>query len=78
MREKQLRFIITFQSTLEAMEAETLFKQKRLPGRLIPVPREVKAGCGLAWMAQATDEAPLMEQMKASSVSYEATIRLWL
>ena len=36
-------FEITF------MELEAFCKQNGIPGRLIPVPRELSAGCGIAW-----------------------------
>ena len=35
--------------TLEAMEWEKQCLARRVPGRLIPLPREISAGCGLAW-----------------------------
>ena len=49
MREKKPALIITFPSTAAAMEAESFCLEQGLPGRIIPVPREITAGCGLAW-----------------------------
>ncbi|NCB31169.1 MAG: DUF3343 domain-containing protein [Clostridia bacterium] len=51
MREKKLRLIVTFHTTAAAMAAESTCSEKGVPGRLIPVPREITAGCGMAWMA---------------------------
>ena len=51
MREKKPALIITFPSTAAAMEAESFCQEQGLPGRIIPVPREITAGCGLAWRA---------------------------
>lgn len=51
MREKSLWLIVTFPTTTGAMAAEALCRDLGLEGRLIPVPREITAGCGMAWRA---------------------------
>ncbi|MEG0368785.1 MAG: DUF3343 domain-containing protein, partial [Hungatella sp.] len=53
MRIKEERLVITFHTTTEAMAAEQAFRLAGIPGRLIPVPRQISAGCGLAWSAPA-------------------------
>lgn len=52
MLKKKPTLIITFATTTQAMAVETFCADQGLPGRLIPVPREITAGCGLAWKAQ--------------------------
>ena len=49
MREKNLTVIITFVSTTQAMAMESRGKKTGFEGRIIPVPREISASCGLAW-----------------------------
>ena len=56
MREKQPALILTFASTTQAMAVERFCGQNQLPGRLIPVPKEITAGCGLAWKAGVEQE----------------------
>jgi len=51
MRVKQLRLIVTFHTTTAAMAMEKVCAEQGVPGRLIPVPREITAGCGMAWSA---------------------------
>ena len=51
MREKTERFVITFHTTSEAIAMEKGCQQQGISGRLIPVPRQISAGCGLAWVA---------------------------
>ena len=51
MREKQLRTVVTFHTTAEAMALEQLCKKKGLDGRLISAPRQLSADCGIAWCA---------------------------
>ena len=59
MREKKLRLIITFHTTTAAMAFEKYCMANGLPGRLIPVPTQITAGCGMAWMADPADRAAL-------------------
>ncbi len=51
MLKKTTALVITFRETTQAMAAERFCQENKLPGRLIPVPREITAGCGLAWKA---------------------------
>ena len=53
MRKKEMRLVITFHTTADAMALEKYCRERALPGRLIPVPRTISAGCGMAWC---TDE----------------------
>lgn len=55
MRKKELKLVVTFHTTTDAMAMEKACKQAGAPGRLIPVPREISAGCGLAWCAGLAD-----------------------
>lgn len=43
--------IVTFPTTAGAMAMEKACAAEHVPGRLIPVPRSVTAGCGMSWMA---------------------------
>ena len=56
MREKQERFVVTFATTTGAMAME---RAPGLPGRLIPVPRSITAGCGMCWSAPPEAQAEL-------------------
>ena len=49
MREKHPFIVLSFQTTVAAMEWEKRCMEMGIPGRLIPLPREISAGCGLAW-----------------------------
>lgn len=51
MRERSEKCVVTFRTTAGAMAMETACKALGLPGRLIPAPRSVTAGCGLCWAA---------------------------
>ncbi len=49
MRQRSEKCVVTFRTTAGAMAMEAACKAEGLPGRLIPVPRSVTAGCGLCW-----------------------------
>ena len=52
MREKKLQCILSFKNTVDALEMEQIGQRRGLPGRLIPLPSVISAGCGLAWTTE--------------------------
>ena len=70
MLKKKPTLIITFATTTQAMAMETFYAKQGLPGRLIPVPREITAGCGLSWKAQPQDKDALLEAMAAADMKW--------
>lgn len=78
MREKREYILLTFQTTSEAMAMERYCGKREIPGRLIPVPGEVSAGCGLAWRIPA-EEFPVYETaIRDSGILPENRVRLRL
>ncbi len=71
MRKKELKLIITFHTTADAMAMEQACKEKHAPGRLIPVPRVISSGCGLAWCANLDEKEILKETMQAIGLQEE-------
>lgn len=65
MRQKEVRCVVTFRTTAAAMEMERLCKESGLPGRLIPIPRTISAGCGLCWSASSEAEGALEDLVMA-------------
>lgn len=51
MRERSEKCVVTFRTTAGAMAMEAACRAENLPGRLIPLPRSISAGCGLCWAA---------------------------
>lgn len=72
MRLKKPTLIITFVNTTEAMAVEKFCTARQLPGRLIPVPREITAGCGLAWKAPPEEQPRLHNALHAAGLTWEA------
>lgn len=71
MRKKELKLIVTFHTTADAMAMEKCCKEHQVPGRLIPVPREISAGCGLAWCAELEARAAVVEVMGRVGIEEE-------
>jgi hypothetical protein len=49
-----------------------------IPGRLIPVPREITAGCGLAWRMLPEDYRQYEKRMQTIGISFERSVQLML
>ena len=49
MRKKRPYIVLSFASTACAMGWEQECRARGIPGRLIPLPGEITAGCGLGW-----------------------------
>ncbi len=52
MREKAVRFVVTFHTTADAMAMEKLCKKRGIAGKLISAPRTISADCGIAWRSE--------------------------
>jgi len=72
MREKKPALVVTFDTTTAAMAAERFCLDRGLPGRIIPVPREITAGCGLAWKAPPEAEEPIRTALDKAGLSWSA------
>lgn len=69
-RIKKPALIISFEKTTDAMAVEKYCMSKNLPGRIIPVPREITAGCGLAWKADPSDREALINSLDNDGLAY--------
>ena len=72
MIKKQNKLVITFHTTTEAMAMERACKDARADGRLIPVPKAITAGCGLAWCAALESEDALRRLMEEKGIKPQA------
>ena len=71
MRKKELKLVVTFHTTADAMAMEKACKEQNVPGRIIPVPRSISAGCGLSWCADLTDRETIQDMMKNVGIEEE-------
>ncbi|SHK59478.1 DUF3343 domain-containing protein [Hespellia stercorisuis] len=71
MRKKELKLVVTFHTTADAMAMEKACKEEGAPGRLIPVPRAISAGCGLSWCADPEHRDALSAVMNSVGIKEE-------
>lgn len=71
MRKKELKLVVTFHTTADAMAMEKACKDRGAQGRLIPVPRAISAGCGLAWCADLSSREELKKVMQEAGIQEE-------
>lgn len=71
MRAKELKLVVTFHTTSEAMAMEKACKTHGAPGRLIPVPRTISAGCGLAWCTGIEERENIKEVLHKVGIKEE-------
>lgn len=76
MRTKQLRLIVTFYTTTAAMALEKVCAEKGVPGRLIPVPRDITAGCGMSWSAPVETRAAIEKTVREAGIETDGWYEL--
>lgn len=72
MRTRHLQLVVTFATTTAAMEMERKAEEEQIPGRLIPLPSEISAGCGLAWKTELPEKKALLTFMEQAGLRWEA------
>lgn len=65
------RLIVTFHTTSEAMAAEFACKREQIPGKLIPVPRTLSAGCGIAWMSEPQEQSRMEQLLERRQIEWD-------
>ena len=78
MIQKREKVVITFHTTTDAMAMESLCKEKNLGGRMIPVPGEITADCGLAWCAAPEQEEKLKMALRTAAIPVQGVYHLMI
>ena len=68
--------IVAFDRTTDAMAMEAACRRDGVPGRLIPMPPQISAGCGMVWKADPADEALVMDEMRELGLSPSSLHRI--
>jgi len=69
MRKREPRLIVAFYTTHDAMAFEDFCRGRGVEGRLIPLPRQISAGCGLAWSAPPGNAAGLWKLLSDAGIA---------
>ncbi|HBN95394.1 MAG TPA: phytoene dehydrogenase [Firmicutes bacterium] len=70
------RVVVTFRTTTQAMAWEKACKEAGLPGRLIPMPVQISAECGLAWLIPPLEKDILLLRAIELNLKYADVIEL--
>jgi len=76
IREKKEYMVFSFHTTAEAMAMEQHCMEHAIGGRLIPVPREISAGCGIAWRMTCEEYEAFADRLP--KLEYEQISRIWM
>lgn len=75
-RQKTPKVVVTFGSLTDALAVEDAAKEHGFPGRIIPVPGEISAGCGFAWAAPAQKRAEVEAALAEHALDYEGVFEI--
>lgn len=78
MRKKTKQLVITFSTTTAAMAMEKRAQEMGILGRLIPLPSEISAGCGLSWKTKPEEKEKILVFLEEEKLKWEAMYELEL
>lgn len=78
MRKKTKQLVITFSTTTAAMAMEKRAQKMEIFGRLIPLPSEISAGCGLSWKTKPEEKEKMLVFLEEEKLKWEAMYELEL
>ena len=78
MRKKEPCYVISFATTADAILFEKKATAAQLPGRLIPLPPVISAGCGMAWKIKKQEADNLLSAVASLDVPIEKLHELML
>ena len=77
-REKKDQLLITFPTTAASIALESYCRENGIPGRLIPVPGEIAAGCGMAWKTEPAQEEQMRRVFAETGLLFQDFHRIML
>lgn len=78
MREKTLRTVVAFHTTTDALAMEAWCAAHNVPGRLIPLPTIISAGCGMCWSAPDEARAAVTAAAAAAGIETDGIYQMML
>lgn len=78
MRKKTKQLVIAFSTTTAAMAMEKRAQEMGIFGRLIPLPSEISAGCGLSWKTKPEEKEKILVFLEEEKLKWEAMYELEL
>ncbi|MBE6910673.1 MAG: DUF3343 domain-containing protein [Ruminococcaceae bacterium] len=78
MREKTLRTVVAFHTTTDALAMEAYCAENAVPGRLIPLPTIISAGCGMCWSAPDEARSAVTAAAEAAGIETDGIYQMML
>jgi hypothetical protein len=70
--------VVTFPNTSTALAMEAACNAQGMPGRIIPIPDQINAGCGFAWLAAEEDRIKLENFLEVKGLVFDCVYTLEL
>ena len=71
IEKNEKRLIITFNTTTDVLRAEKVFKENNISGKIISIPSEISAGCGLTWQSEIELKEKSIKILKENDIEYD-------
>ena len=78
LRQKTPHAVVAFDTMSDAMAFEAASKTYGIPGRVIPVPSEIDAGCGMSWSAPIDQREELEGAIQQHGLAYAGVYEVLL
>ena len=76
MLETEMKILVSFGSTTNAMGFERFCKNNNIEGRMIPLPKKISAGCGICWISPITVKDKVFSALKISGYKSEGVYEM--
>lgn len=65
------KLYVIFYTSSEAMATEFVCKENKIDGKLVPVPRQISAGCGISFESREENFEILKNLLEKEDIEYE-------
>ena len=76
MLKKELKLIVTFYTSSEAMATEKCCKDAGIDGKLISAPRNLTADCGISYATDVGNKDKIEALLKEKKIEYEKMVEI--
>ncbi|MBP3201787.1 MAG: DUF3343 domain-containing protein [Lachnospiraceae bacterium] len=76
MLKKELKLIITFYTSSEAMATERICREANIDGKLISAPRDLTSDCGISFATDISNKDVIEKLLKEKKVEYEKIVEI--
>ncbi|WP_459129069.1 DUF3343 domain-containing protein [Guggenheimella bovis] len=66
--------LVSFDTSFDALLLEKACKKHSVEGKLIPVPREVSSGCGMAWVSDDSLKEKVLELIERYEIEVDKVL----